>query len=240
MWYCDWFNSPYYHLLYKHRDEKEAEHFIDNLIRHFKIKPGSRILDMPCGKGRHAVYLEKKGFDVTGADLAENSIRIAKNSENKNLRFLVHNMLDPFPGREYDAVMNLFTSFGYFETEEEDLRALSNMKDCLKKNGLLIIDFLNAAEIQKNIKPREIITIDDTEFTILKEIRNGFIYKTVEFSAEKQTMRFCEKVRLLGLKDFQTLLFATGLQIIDTFGNYSLEPFSEENSERLIIAAVNA
>ena len=74
----NWFDSDYYHILYSNRDLKEAEHFIKNLVNHLKIKKGSKILDLACGKGRHSIYLNKKGFDVTGYDNSEKSIKKAK------------------------------------------------------------------------------------------------------------------------------------------------------------------
>ena len=84
-WFADWFNSPYYHILYENRNEIEAQHFIDNLIIHLEIKKKSRLIDIACGKGRHATYFNNLGFDVVGLDLSENSIAIAKQNENKRL-----------------------------------------------------------------------------------------------------------------------------------------------------------
>ena len=73
-WFKDWFNSPYYHLLYKNRDDNEARSFMDVLLQKLNMKEGSCILDLACGKGRHSKYLNEKGFDVTGVDLAKESI----------------------------------------------------------------------------------------------------------------------------------------------------------------------
>ncbi|MCB0512464.1 MAG: class I SAM-dependent methyltransferase, partial [Bacteroidetes bacterium] len=75
-WFELWFNSPFYHILYKNRDQNEANIFIDNMITKLKMDYG-KILDLACGKGRHAYYLAEKGFDVIGVDLAENSIKYA-------------------------------------------------------------------------------------------------------------------------------------------------------------------
>ncbi|MEP2509893.1 MAG: methyltransferase domain-containing protein, partial [Reichenbachiella sp.] len=76
-WFDEWFNTIYYHILYKHRDYEEAAKFLDHLINYFKIVPNSKILDLACGKGRHSIYLNKKGFDVTGVDLSEENIKFA-------------------------------------------------------------------------------------------------------------------------------------------------------------------
>ena len=85
-WYKDWFNSPFYHKLYFERDEKEAEIFIKKLIDHLQPAPGSRILDVACGKGRHSKTLASLGFEVTGIDISPDSIRQARQSERDNLQ----------------------------------------------------------------------------------------------------------------------------------------------------------
>ena len=77
-WFKDWFNSPYYHLLYQHRDENEAEQFIKTLIGYLQPAKGATMLDIACGKGRHSMALAEMGFDVTGNDLSEASISEAK------------------------------------------------------------------------------------------------------------------------------------------------------------------
>ena len=77
-WFTSWFDSLYYHTLYKNRDEKEAQAFIDNLVAHLQIKKGSKLIDIACGKGRHAKYFNQKGMDVVGVDLSPNSISAAK------------------------------------------------------------------------------------------------------------------------------------------------------------------
>src|SRR5687768_10522825 len=95
-WFKDWFNSPYYHQLYFKRDESEAAAFINKLIDHLQPVTGAEMLDVACGKGRHSIQLASKGFKVTGIDLSEDSIREAKEFEEPNLEFFVHDMRLPF------------------------------------------------------------------------------------------------------------------------------------------------
>ena len=237
MWYKNWFDSEFYHLLYKNRDEQEAEQFIDAITEFLKLKPGMKILDLPCGKGRHAVYFAKKGYKVYAADLSCNSIQHAKSMEHDHLHFSVHDMLDEFPEKNFDAIFNLFTSFGYFENESDDIKILSNFKSSLKPNGFLIIDFLNPDDVLKNLVEISEFNEGDIKFTISKTVKNGFVEKKVTFSCEKEEHEFHEKVKLLSLDDFSRLLNATGLQIFHTFGSYSLQAYNKESSERLIIVA---
>jgi SAM-dependent methyltransferase len=94
-WFEDWFNTPYYHILYKDRDYKEAENFISNLTKELKLPTHSSIIDLACGKGRHSVFLNQLGFEVLGVDLSEESILHNKQFENSaspKLEFKVHDM----------------------------------------------------------------------------------------------------------------------------------------------------
>src|SRR5690606_19509388 len=108
------FNSPYYHQLYYKRDEEEAAEFISRLIAHQNPAPGSKMLDVACGKGRHSIQMADKGFDVTGIDLSEESIEEALQKEADNLHFYRHDMRLPFWINYFDYAYNFFTSFGYF------------------------------------------------------------------------------------------------------------------------------
>jgi len=111
-WFKDWFNSPYYHQLYQHRDDSEAMQFVKKMISFLHPNPNSRMLDVACGKGRHSKALADMGFDVTGIDLSSESIAEAKKSEADNLHFYEHEMRLPFWINYFEFAFNLFTSFG--------------------------------------------------------------------------------------------------------------------------------
>ena len=147
-WFKDWFNSPYYHQLYFKRDEAEAAAFINKLIDYLKPSKGDHILDVACGKGRHSIYLNKKGFDVTGFDLSEESIQHNKQFENENLTFYLHDMREVFRSNYFDLVLNLFSSFGYFEKDRDNLRCFIANTTALKPNGTLVFDYFNANKIR--------------------------------------------------------------------------------------------
>ena len=111
-WFADWFDSPYYHILYQKHDEADARAALDQLLHALHLKEGSRVLDLACGKGRHARYLADRGFDVTGLDISNQSIAFARQFEHDRLHFYQHDMRLPFRINYYDAVVNFFTSFG--------------------------------------------------------------------------------------------------------------------------------
>lgn len=236
-WFEKWFDSPFYHLLYKNRDEEEARKFVDNLIQKLSLPKGSKILDLACGKGRHAIHLNNLGYDVIGLDLSEESINLAKKAENDTLAFFVHDMRDLYWTNHFDCILNLFTSFGYFEDESDNLRTLQSVYDSLKPDGIFVIDFMNAAKVEKELVKAEIITSDDTEFHINRSVKDGFIIKDIEARNADNVFHFAEKVQLLYLENFENYFKETGFKIVNIAGDYSLGPFNPETSERLIITA---
>ena len=161
-WFDSWFSSPYYEMLYAKRDEAEAHAFLQRLISWLNPKDGSYMLDVACGKGRYSKVLAEMGFDVVGIDLAEKSIREAQKMETTNLHFIVHDMRKPFLQNHFDYAFNFFTSFGYFKTKHDNSLAAKSMFDAVKKNGHVLIDFVNRNFAIQNIesKREEIVQHD--------------------------------------------------------------------------------
>ena len=236
--YNNWFNSPFYHKLYNNRDYSEARSFISKLVNYLNLKKNSTILDAACGKGRHAIQLEKLGYNVTGIDLSENSIHEAKKSENSNLKFLIHDISKPL-NIKHDAVFNLFTSFGYSESKEKDLQILNSIKQNLKENGLGVIDFFNIINIKKNIVPTETINKEGIEFKISRKIEDNTVIKNISFVDNDILYSFKEKVNALTLEDFKDYFQRTNLELIKVFGDYNLKNYDPNSSDRLIMIFKN-
>ena len=196
-WFAHWFDSPYYHTLYKHRDEKEAQHFIDNLVAHLQIKKDSKLIDIACGKGRHATYFNSLGLNVVGVDLSPNSIASAKKNENETLQFYVHDMREIYQKNYFDVVTNLFTSFGYFDNEKDEQRALNAMATNLKSEGVLIIDFMNAEKVIANLVLKEQKIIDGITFNITRKTESNHIIKDIEILDKVVKQHFQEKVKAI-------------------------------------------
>jgi cyclopropane fatty-acyl-phospholipid synthase-like methyltransferase len=239
-WFDKWFDSSYYHILYKNHDEKEAQNTLDNLLRALDLAPGARILDLACGKGRHSRYLAEKGFDVTGIDISHASVGFARQFEHERLAFYQHDMRQAFRINYFDAIMNMFTSFGYFKTDRDHIQTLVNVRKGLKPGGLFLLDYFNAAWVRQNLVRSEVKQVDNIEFHLKKSIHGGHVFKTVEFSAAGKEFSFRERVRLFHLSDFQELLSSVGLQIIRTYGAYNLDVFDPVHSKRLILIAQKA
>ena len=234
-WFANWFDSPYYHLLYKNRDEKEAQVFIDNLIQYLQIPQGSKLIDIACGKGRHAIYFNKKGMDVVGIDLSSNSISYAKEHENSTLQFSVHDMRETYQGDYFDIATNLFTSFGYFDDNTNEQEAINAMASNLKIGGILVIDFMNVKKVISNLLFSEQKTIDGITFNINRKVEGGNIIKDIAITDGIEKCQFQEKVKAITLADYSKLITNARLRIIDIFGNYHLEGFDARTSDRLIL-----
>lgn len=236
-WYETWFDSPLYHILYKNRNQTEANLFIDNMLAQLDINYGN-ILDLACGKGRHAFYLAEKGFDVVGVDLSAESIKYANTMyQLPNLEFYVHNMLLPFRVNYFNYIFNFFTSFGYFNDLKDNEKVLESMHSGLKENGIILIDFMNTEKVLKSLVPRENKAIDGYNFYIRRENKNGKIYKHIQIEKEDNIWIFKEEVQALMQHHFHTFLNNTGFTLVKEFGDYQLNPYNAKTSDRYILVA---
>jgi len=233
-WYASWFDSPYYHILYKDRDDEEAQLFMDNITQYLNLPEEAKILDLACGKGRHSVYLNTLGYDVTGADLSEQSIAAASENANNTLHFQVHDMRIAFD-QKFDAIFNLFTSFGYFENDLDNNKTLIAIRDSLSEYGFAVIDFMNVVNVIENLVPDEVKTVDGIDFHIKRYHKNGHIFKEIDFQDNGEKFHFTEKVQALTLEDFEAMMEQSGIHLLDIFGDYKLHKFSKKDSERLIL-----
>lgn len=235
-WFESWFDTPYYHMLYSDRDQTEAQRFMDRLTEYLEVSKDLSVLDVACGRGRHAIYLNQKGFYVTGIDLSEKSIAIANESANDRLRFFVRDMRAPLK-HKYDLILNMFTSFGYFDSDKENSQAISHLANALNPGGRLVIDFLNSKKAAIKLVEHNTKTCNGIEFHIKRKFKAGFFIKTIDFIVDDTPHHYEEKVEALTLSDFHEYMESAGLKILDTFGDYSLNSFDARYSDRLILIA---
>jgi cyclopropane fatty-acyl-phospholipid synthase-like methyltransferase len=233
-WFQNWFDTPYYHLLYDYRNDEEAQFFMKKLIHFLKLKRGDKILDLPCGKGRHSLFLNAHGFSVVGADLSKNSIQSAKIFENEKLKFRIHDMRDPLIGK-YNAIFNLFTSFGYFNEDQTNINVLQHFKNALLKNGYIVIDFLNIIKVENELVPELTITKNGIDFYIRKYMKNEFLFKEISFEVNGKNHNYIEKLQCLSLDKISDFAQKVHLNVNHVFGNYDLTAFDEKISDRLIL-----
>lgn len=233
-WFESWFDTPYYHILYKNHDYQEAESFISKLVQRLELRRGAKIIDLACGKGRHSVYLNNLGFDVLGLDLSKKSIEFDKQFEDSDLHFKVHDMRDPIDSGKVDAVFNLFTSFGYFDNEEDDKKVFKSVADVLPENGIFVLDYLNENYVREGLKPEEIVRRGEIDFHITKKIENNFIIKNIRFEVKGQQHHYFEKVKLHTPEEINEYAEEAGFERMQVWGNYQLEEFDPAKSPRCI------
>jgi 2-polyprenyl-3-methyl-5-hydroxy-6-metoxy-1,4-benzoquinol methylase len=236
-WFKDWFDTKYYHLLYQNRNESEAENFIKNLTHFLHLENGAEILDLACGKGRHAMILHQLGFEVLGADLSENSINEAKKNEKDGLTFQVQDMREIIPQKQFDAVFNLFTSFGYFEDTSDNVKVIQAVFQMLKSKGILVIDFMNVHRVLDVMITEETKVVSGIQFELHRKYSGTHIIKEINFKDGEQNFSYQEKVQALKKEDFESLLQNNGFSLMHIFGDYNLNSFDKNLSDRLILIA---
>lgn len=239
-WYKDWFNSHYYHLLYQHRDDEEAFRFINTLIAYLQPTPGSSMIDIACGKGRHSKALADMGFDVTGIDLSAASISEAKKNEDDRLHFYQHDMRLPFWINYFQYAFNFFTSFGYFKTRREHDNAIRTIAQGLVPGGIFVIDYLNVHYSEDRLEPSLITQTDNVTFHITKWHDESFFFKQIQVTDEDSHALkhlYTERVAKFTLGDFTDMLAYQGMQVQEVFGDYQLGRYDVRKSPRMIILA---
>jgi SAM-dependent methyltransferase len=233
-WFASWFDSPYYHILYKDRNHEDAAIFMDNLTSYLNLPENGKILDLACGKGRHSIYLNTLGYDVMGIDLSSNSIAEAKKFTNNTLHFDVHDMRLPYQGT-FDAVFNLFTSFGYFDCNKDHISTLQSIRQNLNETGFGVIDFMNVDHVIENLVENEVKTVDNIDFHIHRKVENQSIVKQISFEDQGKLYTFEERVKCLRLADFEDMITKSDMYLLEIFGDYKLRKFQKNQSERLIL-----
>ncbi len=233
-WYIDWFNSPFYHQLYKERDYSEATYFMNNLVSYLKIPKDTTILDLACGRGRHSLYLSKIGYNVTGIDISKENIAEAKKNQSDRLNYIIHDMRQPL-SYQFDLILNLFTSFGYYKKDADNLSVIKSIKSNLKTNGIAVIDFLNINYVLNNLVEKEEKIINNTEFIIKKYLEDKMLVKSISITHKNKIHHFKEEVKSYRIEDFLSMFEKLNLKLIKTYGDYKLNAFNKESSPRLIM-----
>ena len=236
-WYATWFNTEFYHDLYKHRDQYEARGFIEELCTNLNVISGQTALDMACGKGRHAKVLSEQGLKTIGIDLSEESIQYARRFENENLRFEKGNMLEQLSVDSCDWVFNLFTSFGYFENDDMHQSAVRNMSNSLRPGGKLVLDYMNSAKIALNLVAENSVQTELAHYSITRILEEGTIVKRIRISKDCEIFNFEERVKAFSTVELTDFMINAGLEVTGIKGDYNLSDYDPQSSDRMIIIA---
>jgi SAM-dependent methyltransferase len=232
-WYKEWFGEEYLEL-YAHRDEGEADRHIDFVESLFDHRPAA-ILDLACGAGRHTSALRRRGYRALGIDLSKTLL-----AQSPELPRVAGDMRClPFGAASFDWVLNFFTSFGYFETDDENQRVLEEVERILLPGGRLLIDLFNREEVIRALKPKETLNVAGRSVEIERwyDERTERINKRIRLAGSEYPFRtFVESVRAYTPEEVSGALALVGLEVIGRYGGFSGDPFAPD-SPRLILVA---
>lgn len=231
-WFEEWFGEEYLQL-YPHRDEAEADRAVALVAGATGLRPGWRVLDVGCGAGRHARAFRSVGARCVGLDLSRTLLRIARGVTDAPLVRADMRALPIRPG-SMDLTVSLFTSFGYFERDEEHAGALGEMVGTLRRGGWFVIDFLNAAEVRDRLVPRERVAVLGGEVDVARSVSpdGHYVCKTI---VTPDGRKFVERVRLFEPEEIAAMLGDAGLDVRHHFGDYDGAPLCA-GSPRTILA----
>ncbi len=236
-WFEDWFASDEYLTVYSHRDQAEAEKLRRLILDKTLLPAGSRILDLACGAGRHAIAFAEKGFRVTAIDLSENLLNIGRQEALRHkvsVEFSRQDIRTVTVSGGFQLALNLFTSFGYFEEDEENFGIFRTAYKYLDASGYFVFDFLNESFVKKNLIP---VSLDERSGGVIKQTRsieNNCVVKKIELHLREKEQTFEERVRLYDHDTIIRELQTTGFSITGLFGEYDGTVFEKETSSRLI------
>ena len=234
-WFEEWFGEDYLHI-YQHRDETEAERVIELIATNLVGRQIDAVLDLACGAGRHTKVLEERWWTV-GLDLSMSLLKIARR-ETKDAPYVRGDMRElPFGAASFDLVVNLFTSFGYFDDDREHVRVLACVGASMKPGATLVIDFLNATQVRRSLVPYDERV--ENGITIEQHRRispdNRFVEKKI--TLRERGREYIERVRLLSPKDLERMLITAGFQVAKVFGDYAGTSWSEESPRTILFAS---
>jgi cyclopropane fatty-acyl-phospholipid synthase-like methyltransferase len=237
-WFKDWFNTSEYLNVYRHRNESDAENHIKLILENVKINPGVKILDMACGAGRHSIILARKNFNVTAVDLSGNLLSVAKKTaedENLSINFIQSDIRDFNTDLRFNLVLNLFTSFGYFESDEENFSVLQKAYDFLEKDGFFVLDYFNSEYLKNNLIPFSKDEIDNGKILQHRKIEHSRCIKKIILLKNDREDEYEESVRMYSKDELTTQLNKIGFDIYKTFGDFFGNEFNYLQSPRLIM-----
>jgi hypothetical protein len=236
-WFQSWFDSPYYFSYYKDRDENSANLFLEKILQKINLSAGAKVLDAACKRAVHSIFLNKKGFDVTGFDSSSTNILHDKQFENEMLNFYLHDIREVFRSNYFHLAFGFNSSFGYYSKERDNERCLIANAISLKPGGVFVLDYLNAAVVRSADDKNYSRNSDGITFHVREYVEGDFVRKEISFHDRGDDHKFLEQFALYDRTQIERMLRGAGLVTSFVYGNYELDEFHSNNSERLIVVA---
>jgi SAM-dependent methyltransferase len=221
-WWQTWFGPGYldlYDALLAERTPVE----VDQVEALLHLHPPRRILDLPCGQGRHAIELARRGYEVTGVDLSSYMLDVAREraqAAGVMVRWLAGDMRAALPGETFDLVLNLFTSFGYFADEADDHRVVRAAASMLEPGGRFLLEVINGEQVMGNFQEREWFTIGQTAVMERRSLdmpaRRMVVERTVSSTNGEDIS--VHAVRLYRGDELEAMLRRAGFSAVNLYG----------------------
>ena len=243
-WYETFFSDAYLEIFSHHLTPDRAEKEADFVKRTLDLNAGDKVLDLCCGQGRHAILLAKRGLLVTAQDLNREYLESAQAiaaAEGVELETVHSDMRQiPYEGN-FDAIINMFTAFGYLESEEEDAKVLEQAAKALKPGGQLLLDLLNREWVVLNYIQNEWRRAQDGTIYLerreldLETSRNRVTVTIVSPAGETRQITSFE-IRLYTLTEIIGMLERAGLAFAGAYGGFDGEPYSIATRRMVVVA----
>ena len=224
-WFESWFGEEYV-ALYPHRDTADAERAVEMIEQHAASPRGSRVLDLACGGGRHSRLLSQQ-WRTTGLDLSPPLLRLAR-KQAPGAEFVRGDMrVLPFRRGTFAMVVNLFTSFGYFDDDRSHLRVIEEVGRVTAPRGIFVLDFLNTEHIRETLVPYDETVIGGTVVEQRREISDDGRYVTKRICIRDGSREFTERVRLFEKDELSRMMEGSGFRVTSVFGGYDGSPLTD-------------
>ena len=239
-WFEVWFNTEEYLEVYQHRNEADAKELVQLILKNVSLDRNASVLDLACGAGRHSILFAKRGFKVTAVDLSDNLLRVAKKSAEKNkvnIDFLKTDLRQFSVCKSFDLIVNLFTSFGYFECDAENLKLFETVNKYLSPSGYFVLDYFNKTFIENNLVKESRDNFNHCTLVQKRHIEKKRVIKDIYINGNGTTAHYKESVRMFSREELISAIENEGMKIRNVFGGFKAEEFDEINSPRIIIIA---
>jgi SAM-dependent methyltransferase len=216
---------------------------VDQIEALLQLRPPQRILDLPCGQGRHAIELARRGYEVTGVDLSPYMLGVAReraDASGVRVSWLAGDMREALPGETFDVILNLFTSFGYFDDEADDRRVVRAAASMLGPGGRFLLEVINGQWIIGNFQERQWFTVGQMAVMERRSLdvttRRMVVERTVSSTTGDDTS--VHAVRLYSGPAVKTTLEAAGFSRVELYGDWDGAPLTPESLRVLAVGSM--
>lgn len=243
-WFEEWFDHPLYLQVYHHRDDEEATRCAKTILALCGLEDApqpAELLDIACGAGRHALAFARLGYRVTANDLSPFLLDRARElslQERLHLEFSRQDMRRITFNRQFDLIVQLFSSFGYFESERDDRDVIASVSTLLRPGGCYVLDLINPGHLERHFVPHTSRKAGSLLITEERTLTETHVTKRITVLEENgQEHSFNESVKLFSREETFDLLASEGFRVDRLAGDYNGGDFNAETSPRMMLFA---